>query len=296
MKDNLEFCEFKSSMEFSGMLSELLSALPFQYCVNDDLETTTTLYRIYYETESEGKELIKVLCENLDEWRKLGIECSEPYFSSIKNEDWMEVWKRYFKVLKITPGLVVKASWLEYIPTGNEKIIEIDPEMSFGTGSHETTQFCMKAIERLSDALDKSFLDAGCGSGILAITAALCGFRPIYAFDNDKESMETTVNNLARNNIKEKVNFSVSDIAGYSPEMKFGVVAANIISGVLIDNCSRLKSWVKPGGYLILAGILKSDYADIKKVFEDSEFTQIFSDTEKEWTGGIFQRQLVLSK
>ncbi len=291
MKETLGFCEFKSSVEFSGMLSELLSALLFQYCVNDDLETMTTLYRIYYDTEKEGKELMKVLCANLKAWKRLGIECSDPYFGSIKNEDWTEVWKRYFKVLKITPGLVVKASWLEYVPTGSEKIIEIDPEMSFGTGSHETTQFCMKAIERLSGASEKSFLDAGCGSGILAITAALCGFSPIYAFDNDKESMETTKKNLVRNNIKEKINFSVSDIAGYNPEIKFGVVAANIISGVLIANCTRLKSWVKPGGYLILAGILKNDYAEVKKAFEDDEFTQIFSDTEKEWTGGVFQRK-----
>lgn len=291
IKDNLEFCEFKSSIEFSEMLNELLSALPFQYCVNDDLETATTLYRVYYDTEKEGKELMKVLCENLKEWKKLGIECSESYFSSIKNENWMEVWKRYFKVLKITPGLVVKASWLEYIPEGNEKVIEIDPEMSFGTGSHETTQFCMKAIERFSDAADKSFLDAGCGSGILAITAALCGFSPIYAFDNDKESMETTMKNLTRNNIKEKVNFSISDIAGYNPEMKFGLVAANIISGVLIANCSKLKSWIKPNGYLILAGILKNDYTEVKKAFEDDEFLQIYSDTEKEWTGGIFQKR-----
>lgn len=280
-------------MEFSGMLSELLSALPFQYCVKDDLETMTTLYRIYYDTEKEGKELMTILCENLMEWRKLGIKCSYPYFNSIKNEDWMEVWKQYFKVLKITPTLVVKASWLKYVPTENEKIIEIDPEMSFGTGSHETTQFCMQAIERLSEVTnDKSFLDAGCGSGILTITAALCGFNPIYAFDNDKEAMETTMNNLVRNNIKERVNFSVSDIAEYDPKMKFGVVAANIISGILLANCSRLKSWIRPGGYLILAGILRNDYPEIKKVFEDNEFVQVFSDTAKEWTGRVFNRQL----
>lgn len=292
MKKNLKFCEFKSSIEFSGMLNELLSALPFQYCVNDDLETATTLYRIYYDTEKEGKELMEVLCKNLIEWKELGIKCSEPYFCSIKNEDWMEVWKRHFKVLKITPTLVVKASWLEYIPTGHEKIIEIDPEMSFGTGSHETTQFCMSAIEKLSNAADKSFLDAGCGSGILTITAALCGFSPIYAFDNDKESMKTTKNNLARNRIKEKVNFSVSDITIYNPKVRFGVVAANIISGVLIANSSRLKSWVKHGGYLILAGILRNDYPEVRKVFEDNEFTQIFSDTEREWTGGVFQKAM----
>lgn len=292
MKDKLKFCEFKSNIKYSGMLTELLSALSFECCINDDLETKITIYRIYYDTENEGKALMKVLCENLSEWKKLGIKCAQPYFGSIKNEDWKEVWKRYFKVLHITPDLVVKASWLEYTPIGKEKIIEIDPEMSFGTGSHETTQFCMKAIERFSDITKKSFLDAGCGSGILTIMAALCGFSPIYAFDNDKESMETTKKNFTRNKIKEKVNFSVSDIATYNPLMKFDIVAANIISGVLINNSSRLKSWVKPGGYLILAGILKNDYPDVKKIFEGRAFTQIFSETEKEWTGGVFQRRL----
>ncbi len=290
MKDTLTYCEFTSPMEFSGMLGELFEALPYQNCINDNHETKITSYRAYYETEEEGKTLFSTLQENIAQWRELGIECTEPSFFSIKNEDWTEVWKKHFKIQHITDNVVIKASWLDYTKKGNEKVIEIDPGMSFGTGSHETTQFCLKTIEKLSDLGYKSFLDAGCGSGILTIAAAMFGFAPIYAFDYDKESVESTQDNLKRNRVKQKIALKESDIALYEPGIKFDVVMANIISGVLLANKERLMSWVNPGGCLVLAGILKAEYENIKHSFSSNGFIEIYSNTEKEWTGGVFHR------
>lgn len=292
MKDILHFCEFKSDMEFSGMIGELFGALPYQSCINDDYETKTTSYRAYYETDEEGQELYRVLNENIAQWRKLEIECSDPEFSSIKNEDWTEVWKKHFKIQHITDNVVIKASWLDYERVGNEKIIEIDPGMSFGTGSHETTQFCLKTIEKLSNFGYKSFLDAGCGSGILTIAAAMFGFAPVYSFDYDHESVESTKDNLKRNKIKQKISLQEADIANYEPDIKFDVVMANIISGILLVNRERLMSWINPGGCLVLAGILKAEYDNIRTAFSCEGFTEICSNTEKEWTGGIFYREI----
>lgn len=290
MKDILKFCEFTSDMEFSGMLGELFGALPYQSCINDNHETKTTSYRAYYDTEEEGRELYSTLNENIAEWRKLGIECSDPEFSSIKNEDWTEVWKKHFKIQHITDNVVIKASWLDYQKVGDEKVIEIDPGMSFGTGSHETTQFCIKTIEKLSNLGYRSFLDAGCGSGILTIAAAMFGFNPLYAFDYDNESVESTKDNLRRNKIEQKISLQEADIAVYAPDIKFDVVMANIISGVLLANKEKLMSWVNPRGCLVLAGILKAEYSNIKKAFSSNGFIEIYSNTEKEWTGGVFHR------
>lgn len=288
MKDVLKFCEFTSGMEFTGMLGELFGALPYQSCINDDYEMKTTSYRAYYETEEEGRELYALLVENIAQWRELGIECGDVEFASIKNEDWTEVWKKHFKIQHITDNFVIKASWLDYEKVGDEKVIEIDPGMSFGTGSHETTQFCLKTIEKLSNLGYKSFLDAGCGSGILTIGAAMFGFAPLYAFDYDHESVESTKDNIKRNKIKQKIHLKESDIALYEPETKFDVVIANIISGVLLANKERLMSWVNPGGCLVLAGILKAEYDNIHEAFSSNGFMEIYSSTEKEWTGGVF--------
>jgi ribosomal protein L11 methyltransferase len=290
MSEMLRFYEFTSPIEFSGMLGELIGALPYQSCVNDDLETKLTSCRVYYQTENEGKELHDALKQNISQWRKIGIECTEPESGSIENEDWQEVWKRHFKIQHITDNFVIKASWLDYERKGSEKIIEIDPGMSFGTGSHETTQFCLKAIEKLSTFKFRSFLDAGCGSGILAIGADMFGFSPVYAFDYDPESIESASGNFKRNKASQRIDLQQADIALYKPDINFDIVMANIISGILISNKARLMSWVKPKGCLVLAGILNEEYPKVREEFSTNGFVEIYSGSEKEWTGGVFHR------
>ncbi|HBM15997.1 MAG TPA: hypothetical protein DD381_06610 [Lentisphaeria bacterium] len=290
MNDYLKFCEFTSDIDFSGVIGELLGALPYQSCISDDLESKITSYRLYYESEAEGRELFKVLGDNIAQWRDIGVNSSEVAFGSIKNEDWQEVWKKHFKIQHITSNFVIKASWLDYHRKGDEKVIEIDPGMSFGTGSHETTQFCLKAIEKLSGHGYRSFLDAGCGSGILAIGAVMFGFDVVYAFDYDEESVESTLENIQRNKIAQTIKLNTSDIACYEPDRKFDLVMANIISGILIANKEKLMSWVSPAGCLVLSGILKDEYPKVRAEFTSNGFVEIYSGTEKEWTGGVFHR------
>lgn len=287
-KDILNYYEMSGDIESSGAMNELLSTLPFQQCITDNLDTKTTTYRIYFDNEPEREELISRLSKSLEEWQEMGISCSAPNIGSIKNEDWTEVWKRYFKIQKINSDLVVKATWLEYEQEGNETIIEIDPGMSFGTGSHETTQFCLKAIHTLSGKGYKTFLDAGCGSGILAITAAKLGFEKVFAFDYDQESVNSSLENFKLNKVENYIQLSNSDIKDYKVTEGFDVVVANIISGILLENVERLKSWITHDGYLILAGILKSEYPKVRDAFVSEGLLEISSDTEKEWTGGIF--------
>lgn len=293
MEDKLYYFEIIGSQCNVDITTELFNSLEIEFCSNTDIDTAQTIYSFYSNSKRESEEKRSYIISHMQLWKDFDIKLSLSENKTLKKEDWTEVWKKYFKVLHISDNLVIKASWLNYTEKKNQTVIEIDPGMSFGTGSHETTQFCLKKIEELSVKQNKSFLDAGCGSGILSIAAAKFGYKPIYAFDYDMESIIASEENFKRNNIAPKViNLKCEDISLYTPNMQFDFVNANIISSVLVKNKDRLISWVKQGGYLILAGILRTEYNIIRDEFlKQSELIEVENYTEKEWTGGLFIRK-----
>ncbi len=228
------------------------------------------------------------------------IRLTKPVLDVLKKEDWAEAWKKHFKVQHVTKRVVIKPTWLKYKRKKGEVIVELDPGMSFGTGKHATTRFCLKMLDRVSGKSKRtgmSILDAGCGSGILSIAAARLGFHPVTAFDIDPESVIIAKENLALNKLSPKdVKISEAELAELNPRVKFEVIVANIISGVLIQNREKLSSMLKPDGYLILAGILKTDYRGLRKAFREIGFQEISSSSENEWTGGLFRRLMVASR
>jgi ribosomal protein L11 methyltransferase len=292
MHENLFYCEIRGNKKETEMAMELFAAIDLAVNASTNVEENFTTYTVYSNTNEENLNC-KLIIENaIAKWKTFGLHFSALQTSTIKKEDWTEVWKRYFKIQHISPTLVIKASWLDYEPKPGDTVIEIDPGMSFGTGSHETTQSCLKLIENISKKENNlSFLDAGCGSGILSISAAKFGFSPIFAFDYDEECMLATKENMARNYITAKtINIQQADIKDYHPERQFDIVTANIISSVLTANYERLLSWIKPGGHLILAGILRTEYDKIRDFFITENVCEIKTLTEKEWTSGLFHK------
>ena len=293
MPDKLFYCETRGNNDETEMAVELFATLELSVNASTDVEENFTTYTVYSDSNEEIRNL-KLIIENaIEEWKIFGLHFTAPKISTIKKEDWTEVWKRYFKIQHISPTLVIKATWLDYTPKPGDTVIEIDPGMSFGTGSHETTQSCLKLIEKMSKKKTGiSLLDAGCGSGILSIAAAKFGFSSIFAFDYDNECTLATKENMVRNNISsEKIDVKQADIKEYDPGQQFDIVTANIISSVLTANHKRLLAWVKPGGYLILAGILKTEYDKIRELFITDDVSEIETDTEKEWTSGLFRKK-----
>ena len=272
--------------------AELLDVMEMPFSARTEVETGVSRYVFYFETESEAKAAAATLDAARGGWREAGVTLSAPVITTLLKEDWTEVWKRHFAVQRISPTLVIRPSWLEHVAAPGETVIDLDPGMSFGTGAHETTQFCLKAIEELAAGGGKSFLDAGCGSGILTIAAVKFGCSPTVCFDNDPECLETTKENLARNEIpQERVGIFVGGLEAFEPGRQFDLVVANIISSVLIANTARLASWVAPGGHLIVAGILAREYAELREAFLSAGLVEIKSGTEKDWTGGVFSRR-----
>ncbi|HRR28106.1 MAG TPA: 50S ribosomal protein L11 methyltransferase, partial [Victivallales bacterium] len=213
------------------------------------------------------------------------IEILKSRIFQLKKEDWTEKWKKFFKLQKIGKKLVIKPSWIDYIAKKDEILIEIDPGMSFGTGKHETTRFCLVEIERLRGQGEKSFLDAGTGSGILSIAASKLGYSRISAFDNDIEAVNVARENFKKNSIPPgKIELLYLKLEeAYKIKSRFDVIAANIISSELIKNSKILKALCSPSGKIILAGIPDLDAKDVINAF--SEFKIVLTKSRCGWTG-----------
>ena len=173
-------------------------------------------------------------------------------------------------------------------------MIVLDPGMSFGTGQHATTKSCIAAIDRFTAEFPAgqtpSFLDAGCGSGILSIAAHALGCAPVDAFDIDPDVIPIARENAQINGIPDaELALSVSSLLDFKPGRTYDIVAANILSSALIEGREHLVSLVKPGGILILAGILTTEYPTVRDAFAALGCVELGNSTEREWTGGSFR-------
>ena len=226
----------------------------------------------------------------------------EPATGTIADEDWKFAYRKHFKTDVISPRLAVVPEWelANFRPSPGQKAIILDPGMAFGTGQHATTRACLLFIDRLAakDA-DRSFLDVGCGSGILAIAAHLEGFRPVAGFDIDSDAVRNANENAVRNNVP--LTFFRGDLSGssrlpdvtpLSPPHRFAadVVAANVLGPILIRFAREIANLVKPDGDLILSGILDELYPEVAEAYSRLGFRERESRLIGEWRTGLFSR------
>ena len=169
-----------------------------------------------------------------------------------ENQDWSKKWKEKWTVTKVTDKITVVPSWIEYEPKKDEIIIILDPGCAFGTGTHQTTQICMKALEKYLKKGD-SAADIGTGSGILAILAKKLGAGTVYGCDNDETVIDVCIENAEIN--KEKgIKFELNTADKITE--KYDFVCANILHNVLAEIMGDLKNIMKPEGKMVLSGIL----------------------------------------
>jgi ribosomal protein L11 methyltransferase len=214
----------------------------------------------------------------------------------LRREDWAESWKRHFKPIEISRALLVKPSWSKRPPRRHQAVVILDPGLSFGTGQHPTTSFCLHEIVRIKSRkhpLVPSLLDIGTGSGILAIAAARLGFQPVDAFDFDPEAVRMARSNALTNLVEKHIKITRGDVANLPlrPPRKYDLVCANLISNLLIAERKRISAQLNHGGTLVLAGILKSEFAQVRRAFEHSNLKLLRSRSEKEWCSGSFSHR-----
>lgn len=186
------------------------------------------------------------------------------------DSQWKDKWKEFFKPARITDCLVVKPTWETYQAALGEKVIEIDPGMAFGTGTHETTSLCLKMIEKYMNTGDK-VLDVGCGSGILSIGAALLGASEVLAVDIDPEAVKASGENVALNNCQEKVSVQYGNLVD-GIDFKANIVAANLMADLVMTLSSHVARHMTADGTYISSGILIEKEEQVAKVISDCGF------------------------
>ena len=185
----------------------------------------------------------------------------------IKEEEWAEAWKSNFKILKVSPRIVVKPPWETYAPLKEEIVIEIDPGMAFGTGTHPSTQMCLQVLDERIPAFHRqpSFLDVGTGSGILAIAAWKLGAKPVMAIDIDPVAVESARKNAKANKTGKGIAFRGGSLDGR--RLSFDIVAANLLPQELLRLASPLSRMISPGGVAIVSGFLRKQRKEIAEAF-----------------------------
>jgi len=208
--------------------------------------------------------------------------------SEIPNQDWMQKWKEGFEAIEVGERLVVAPSWKIPANRATRKLIQIDPGMAFGTGTHETTRLCLEAIERHWHG--GSLLDVGTGTGILAIAAALLapGSR-VVAIDVDPQAVEVARENLAINNVSNAVALQVGQ-PGDLAAQEFEIVVANLTAEVIIDLIEDLTGCVASGGRIILSGILNEFAIDVERELSARGLTPIERLVAGEWSALVAVR------
>ena len=222
----------------------------------------------------------------------LKIGAAQIKIAKVRRKDWAESWKRHFKPIAIGDALLIKPSWSKRRAKKNQAVVILDPGLSFGTGQHATTSFCLHQIV-LSRKTEKrqSFLDIGTGSGILAIAAAKLGYKPLKAFDFDPEAVRVARTNARVNRVTNKIKIMRDDVTKLPLRLaqKYDLVCANLISNLLVAERKKIVAQLKPDGILVLAGILKSEFAQVQMAFEDLGMKLVAGKSEKEWRSGSFR-------
>ena len=173
---------------------------------------------------------------------------------TVIGDDWKDKWKEFFKPSKITDSLVVKPTWEEYTPAEGEHVIEIDPGMAFGTGTHETTTLCMILLEKYLKDGD-SVMDVGCGSGILAIAAAMLGCKDILGIEIDPDAVRTAIENVELNKVDDVVVVKEGDLTK-GVDKVVNVMVANLMAPLVIELSGAAADHMVEGGIYISSGIL----------------------------------------
>ena len=183
-------------------------------------------------------------------------------FRKISEHDWANEWKQYFHVTRVGKSLVIKPTWEEYTSLPGDKVLHLDPGMAFGTGTHHTTNMCMQILEDIVKP-DMTVFDVGCGSGILAMTAALLGAKEIKAVDIDGTAVKVAKENIALNKLSADIDIAQGDLL-HGTKGRADVIVANIIADIIIMLLPDIPGKLNPQGKFLASGIIDDRLADVE--------------------------------
>lgn len=264
--------------------------------VDDELQNKVigdTLVKFYVSNNAIGHETLIGVRNSIENLKcmKLGIDLGilELKTKNVNDEDWINIWKKYYKPFKIGEKIIIKPTWEEYKNKENEIIFTINPGHVFGTGLHQSTQLCIEELEKY--VTDKStILDLGCGSGILSIIGLLLGAKDAYAIDIDANAVDVAYENADLNNISKDKYTVVSGnvlkdnlVRKEICSKKYSIVVANIVADIIIELADFIPTCLEKDGIFISSGIIKERIDDVVGSLKEKGFEIIKINNKDGW-------------
>lgn len=247
----------------------------------DGLDSNRVSIKAYFSEEEKPLEKLELFKKHLLLHKNITEKDYKINLKDVEEKDWAENWKKYYKPTKIGENIVIKPSWEDYTQNEKEIIIEIDPGMAFGTGTHETTSMCTKAIENYLNP-GEILYDIGTGSGILSLVAGKLRAKSVTGIDLDPTAVRVAKENIMNNNLEEIVSIKQGDLFQVLDD-KADIVVANIIADIIIGMSKDIWKYLKSGGIFITSGIIKSKEKDVEKELLKNGFEILETMRMEEW-------------
>ncbi|MDM9841951.1 50S ribosomal protein L11 methyltransferase [Clostridioides difficile] len=247
-------------------------------------EEDDVLIKTYVSEEKNVMKFVEIIKQKVLGLKDFGIDIGEGSVSldQVNEADWANAWKAYYKPTKVGQRVVVKPTWEDYAMQEGDLIIELDPGMAFGTGTHETTSMCIRELEKYVNKDSKVF-DIGCGSGILAIAAAKLGAKEVVAVDLDEVAVKVAKENVLENKVEKSVSVMHGNLTDVIKD-KADVIVANIIADIIKILAKDVQNFMKEDAIFISSGIILDKVEEVKESLIENGFEIVEVQKLGEWS------------
>lgn len=207
-------------------------------------------------------------------------------------EDWQNNWKQYFHPMPVGEKLLIRPVWEEEYESNGRKVLDIEPGLAFGTGSHPTTKLCLETLEKYINE-DSKVLDIGCGSGILSIASLLLGAKSAFGVDIDALAVKTALDNAKKNGFEPPVFDAVQGNLSDKVSEKYNVIVANIVADIIIKFNTQVNEFLSDNGIYITGGIIESREDEVLMSFAQNGFKVVQRFEEKGWLVFVLKKETI---
>ncbi len=266
----------------------------------NDIPEGDAVIQGYFADAADLDGMLKTLERRINELAEFGIDIGKAAISvkKVNEEDWANAWKQYYKPVRISERITIKPTWEPYDPSEDELVIELDPGMAFGTGTHATTSLCLRTLEKVVKP-GEQMIDIGTGSGILAIAGAKLGASHVLAIDLDPVAVSSATENRNLNALESQVTIIESDLlnvlkqeshAELGVTLPVQLVVANILAEIILTFVEDVYEALQPGGMYVASGIITKKEAEVTAALQKAGFSVEARYQEEDWVAIVAKK------